>query len=94
MAALAEVESADLSPKVRATLALLAKVTKDHAAVTAADLREVLATGVSPTAVADALNVGFCFNTITRLADSFEFHVGPRAFFDLSAKRLLARGYR
>ena len=91
---LADPEAADISPKVRATLALLAQVTRDHATVTPADVRAVLATGVTPTALADALNVAYCFNTITRLADAFAFHVGPRAAFDASAKRLLTRGYK
>ena len=93
-AALADPEAAELSAKVRATLALLAKVTADHGAVTAADVRAVLATGVTPTGVADALNVGYIFNTITRLADAFEFHVGPKAAFEVGAKRLLSHGYK
>jgi alkylhydroperoxidase family enzyme len=91
---LAGAAPAAVSAKVHAALALLAKVTKDHAAVTADDVRAVLATGVSPTGVADALNVGYLFNVITRLADSLQFEIGPQAAFDLSAKRLLARGYK
>jgi len=31
---------------------------------------------------------------ITRLADTFEFHVGSTASFDSSAKMLLKRGYK
>lgn len=83
-----------VSAKVRAVLPLLAKVTQQHDAVTADDLAPVLAAGVTPRAIADALNVGFLFNVITRLADSFAFHCGPQAAFDASAKRLLSHGYK
>ncbi|HZM95059.1 MAG TPA: hypothetical protein VFB92_16630 [Vicinamibacterales bacterium] len=44
--------------------------------------------------IEDALNVGFAFNVITRLADTFEFEVGPPAAFDAAAKMLLTRGYK
>lgn len=91
---LAGLSAEGVSPQVRAVLPLLAKVTTAHASVTADDVRPVLAAGVSPTAVADALNVGYLFNVITRLADSFEFHCGPQAAFDAAATRLLSRGYR
>lgn len=42
----------------------------------------------------EALAVGFCFNVITRLADTFEFFVGDAASFEAGAKILLARGYK
>ncbi len=44
--------------------------------------------------IEDALHVGFAFNVITRLADTFEFEVGSPASFDASAKVLLTRGYK
>lgn len=93
-AALLDPETADLSPKIKATLALLAKVTKDHRALTADDVAPVLAAGVSRQGVVDALNVAWAFNVITRLADAFEFDVPSQASFDASAKMLLTRGYR
>lgn len=93
-AVLADVESAPINEGLRATLRLLAKVTKDHEAVTPDDVRPPLALGVSRAQIADALNVGFAFNVITRLADTFEFEVGPRASFEAGAKSLLGRGYR
>ena len=34
------------------------------------------------------------FNVIDRLADTFEFHVGPDAAFEAGARHLLTRGYR
>lgn len=91
--ALADLAAADLSPKLRATLELLRKVTKQHEQVTAADMKALLALGVTRSQIEDALLVGYCFNVITRLADTFEFHVGPRAAFDAAATHLLKRGY-
>jgi len=79
---------------VKATLALLTKVTRDHANLTAADFAPVLAAGVSRAAILQALDVAWAFNVITRLADAFEFHVGERGEFDAGAKGLLTRGYR
>lgn len=91
---LVDPDGAELSPKVRAALALLRKVTRDHAAVTADDVRPLLAAGVGRQGVIDALMVGWAFNVITRLADTFEFDVPAAASFEVSARRLLSRGYR
>jgi hypothetical protein len=44
--------------------------------------------------VVDALMVGYAFNVITRLADTFEFTIPDQRGFDVSAKRLLAKGYK
>jgi len=97
--ALADKVDDRLSPACRAMLVLLAKVTRavtveGQRALSADDVRPVLAAGATPTAVIEALNVGYLFNTITRLADSFEFHVGPPAAFSSAAKRLLSHGYK
>jgi alkylhydroperoxidase family enzyme len=92
--ALADLASAKISDKLRATLTMLAKVTRDHSSVTADDMRSLIALGVTRAQIEDALMVGWCFNVITRLADTFEFHVGPQAAFDQSAKMLLSRGYK
>ena len=93
-AVLADLESAPIAEPLRATLAFLRKVTREHAAVTADDVRALLALGITRAQIEDALNVGFAFNVITRLADTFRFEVGPRAAFDAGAKMLLGRGYR
>jgi alkylhydroperoxidase family enzyme len=85
-----------ISDQVRAALGLLKKVTESSRtgeAITADDVRPLLATGATRAQVEDALYVGFCFNVITRLADTFEFWVGPPAAFASSAKMLLSRGY-
>jgi len=78
---------------LRATLRLLGKLTKEHA-VTADDMRAVLAAGATKQQIEDALAVCFCFNIIDRCADTFEFHVPGPAAFAFSAKMLLSRGYK
>ena len=92
-AALADPDKAPISEPLRATLEFLRKLTRDQT-VGADDVRMLLAAGVFPEQVEDALAVGFAFNTINRLADAFDFLVpGPEAF-EAGAKFLLAHGYR
>ena len=93
-AALADPDAAGLSERVKATLRLLTKVTLDHAALTADDVRPVLAAGVSKQGVIDALMVGYAFNVINRMADAFEWDVPGDASFAASARMLLTRGYK
>ena len=93
-AVLADLESAPIGEPLRATLAFLRKVTRAHDEVTAADVRPLLALGVTQAQIEDALHVGFAFNVITRLADAFKFEVGSRASFEASASILLGRGYK
>lgn len=92
-AVIADLASAPIDEKLRATLGFLKKVTREHAEVTPADVEALLALGVTRAQVEDALAVGWCFNVITRLADTFKFEVGPQASFDAGAKSLLSRGY-
>jgi alkylhydroperoxidase family enzyme len=89
---LADIDTAPIDDKLRATLRLLRKLTKEHA-ITREDVDAVLAAGVTKAQIEDALAVSFAFNTISRLADTFEFHVGSRSFFDSAARMLLSRGY-
>jgi len=92
-AVLSDLETAPIEEPLRATLRLLGKLTHEHA-VTADDMRAVLAAGVSREQIEDALAVSFAFNTTDRLADAFGFFVpGPKAF-EAGAKFLLRRGYR
>ena len=88
---LADVDSAPIDDKLRLVLKLLRKLTKEHA-VTAEDMRPVLAAGVTKTQLQEAFAVCFAFNVIDRLADTFEFFV-PSSFA-FSAKMLLSRGYK
>lgn len=91
---LADLASAPIAEPLRATLGFLRKVTREHHAVTAADIAPLLALGVTREQIEDALAVGFCFNVITRLADTFAFEVGTSASFHAGARSLLTRGYR
>lgn len=93
-AVLDDLATAPIAEPLRATLAFLRKVTQDHASVGADDVRALLALGVTRAQIEDALHVCFAFNVITRLADTFRFHVGPQEAFDRSADRLLTRGYK
>jgi hypothetical protein len=72
---------------------MVGKLTREHS-VDADDMRAVLAAGASRQQIEDALTVCFAFNTINRLADSFEFSMASSGAFEAGAKYLLARGYR
>jgi alkylhydroperoxidase family enzyme len=80
-------------PKLRATLGFLEKLSLTPTAVTPADAKALLDTGVSRQAVADAVYVCFLFGTYTRLSDSLGWEVPSAAAFEASAKTLLSRGY-
>ncbi len=91
-AVLSNLETAPIEEPLRATLLMLGKLTREHA-VSADDMRAVLAAGASRQQIEDALAVCFSFNVLVRLADAFGFFVpGPEAF-EAGAKYLLARGY-
>src|SRR5271170_7653875 len=93
-AVLADLDTAPIEESLRATLRFLQMVTREPSAVTADDVRAVLATGVTKQQLEDALAVCFAFNVIDRLADTFEFHIPSDAAFAASAKMLLTRGYK
>ena len=92
-AVLTDLESAPIEDGLRATLRMLATLTREGT-VSAEDMRQVLSVGVSPQQVEDALAVCATFNTTNRLADTFGFEMlGPEGF-EAGAKHLLKRGYR
>ena len=62
--------------------------------VSAGDMRDVLAAGVSRQQVEDALAVCAAFNMTDRLADAFGFELLSPEGFESGAKYLLKRGYR
>ena len=90
---LADLESAPVEDGLRATLRMLGKLTREGK-VGAEDTREVLAAGVSPQQLKDALAVCAAFNTTNRLADAFGFELLSPEGFEAGAKYLLKRGYR
>jgi hypothetical protein len=91
-AVLADVDSAPIREPLRAALRFLKIAARGTP--TADDVRTAYAAGISKVQLQEALNVLYCFSVITRLADTFEFHVGSTESFDSSAKMLLKRGYK
>jgi uncharacterized peroxidase-related enzyme len=91
--ALADQDSASVSERLRATLRMLRKLTRDHD-LSAEDVRAVLDTGVSRQQVEDALAICFAFNVTNRLANAFGFEAMSPEGFQAGAKYLLRRGYR
>ena len=73
-AVLADLDSAPVEEPLRATLRMLGKLTAEGK-LSPGDMRQVLAAGVSPQQVKDALAVCAAFNTTDRLADAFGFEV-------------------
>ncbi|GAA2137933.1 carboxymuconolactone decarboxylase family protein [Actinomadura napierensis] len=92
-AVLADLESAPVEEPLRATLRMLGRLTRDGE-VSAQDMRDVLAAGVSPRQVEDALAVCAAFSITDRLADAFRFEMLSPEGFEAGAKYLLKRGYR
>jgi uncharacterized peroxidase-related enzyme len=92
-AVLADLASAPVEGPLRASLRMLGKLTREGK-VGAEDMREVLAAGVSPQQVKDALAVCAAFNTTNRLADAFGFELLSPEGFEAGANYLLKRGYR
>lgn len=92
-AALADYRAADLSPKLRATLGYLEKLTKTPDALTTTDARTVLASGVTRAALEDAIAVASVFAVITRYANALAFAIPTDEDFAKAATMLLKRGY-
>lgn len=92
-AVLTDLESAAIEEPLRATLRMLGKLTAEGK-LSAEDMREVLATGVSRQQAQDALAVCAAFNTTGRLADAFGFEILSPEGFEAGAKYLLKRGYQ
>jgi uncharacterized peroxidase-related enzyme len=92
-ATLADLETAPIEEPLRATLRMLGTLTREHS-IGADDIRAVLAAGVSPRQIEDALAVCLAFNITDRLANAFDFDLASPAAMNAGAKYLLARGYR
>ncbi|HKP57968.1 MAG TPA: carboxymuconolactone decarboxylase family protein [Polyangiales bacterium] len=92
-AVLADLEAANIDERLRATLRMLRRLAREHR-VSADEMREVLDAGVTRAQIEDALAVSFAFNTVTRLAETFNFVVPSEDAMNAGAKFLLARGYR
>jgi uncharacterized peroxidase-related enzyme len=93
VAMLADLDSAPIEERLRATLGMLGKLTSEGT-LSADDIRAVLSAGVTHQQIEDALAVSFAFNTTDRLANAFAFEVLSQKGFEAGAKYLLKRGYR
>jgi alkylhydroperoxidase family enzyme len=91
-AALVDLDSAPIEEPLRATLRMLATLTREGG-ISSADVRAVLDAGVSRQQVEDALAVCFAFNVTARLANAFDFEVAGPDAMNAGAKHLLKRGY-
>jgi alkylhydroperoxidase family enzyme len=93
---LADFESAPIDDRLRATLRFLRKMTLEPHALLPDDARAVLAAGVDREALTDAIHVAYLFNVFDRLADAMGWDVPEKALgaYQVSARRLLSRGYR
>lgn len=92
-AVLANLDRADIDERLRTTLRMLRKLTREHS-VSREDMQQLLAAGVTREQIQDALNVAFSFNIITRLSEAFDFAIPSNDAMNAGAKFLLARGYR
>ena len=92
-AVLEDWRTAPVDARTRVTLAFLEKLTQQPEAVTAEDIKPMLAEGLTKTAIEDAIHVCTLFSVYDRLADSFEFHIPDARGFEMSATMLLKRGY-
>ena len=86
--------TAAIDEKLRAMLALLETFTLRPDELTAADIRAVLAAGVSREAIRDAFYVAFLFNTYDRLADTLGWELPEDRYYPKAGKFLLKKGYR
>ena len=92
-AALTDLDTAPIDEPLRATLRLLAKLSRQHR-IGREDIDAVLVAGVAPREIEDALAVGFVFDFTTRLANAFDFAIPSAAATDAGARHLLKRGYK
>jgi alkylhydroperoxidase family enzyme len=92
-AALRDYREAPLSDPLRATLGFLRKLTLEPDAVDEHDVEAVIAAGVSPQALRDAIDVCTGFNVIDRIADTLDFAPQSPEGLAAGAHMLTTRGY-
>ncbi len=92
-AVLADWRTAQVDPRLRATLGFLEKLTLAPADVRPADVEPLRAAGVSDEGVEDAIQVCVLFNIYDRIADSLGFHLPGPEGYAASGRSLMKRGY-
>jgi alkylhydroperoxidase family enzyme len=91
---LKDYRTAPIDERMQATLRLLEKLTLRPEEIEPADVRAVLATGVTREMIRDAFYVAFLFNGYDRLADSLGWELPDRAYYAKAGKFLLKKGYQ
>ena len=91
---LVDYKTAPISEKLRAMLGLLEKLTLAPDSLSPRDVEPVLAVGVTPEAIDDALYVAFLFNTYDRLADTLGWELPDAKYYPKAGQFLLKKGYR
>jgi len=86
--------TAPIDDRMRGMLRLLEKFTLRPDEIGPADVRAVLATGVSREMIRDAFYVAFLFNGYDRLADTLGWELPEKEFYRKSGQFLLKKGYR
>jgi uncharacterized peroxidase-related enzyme len=92
-AVLTDWRTATVSPKLRATLGFLEKLTLKPGDVRPTDVEPMRAAGVSDAAIEDAIHACVLFNIYDRMADSLKFHLPGPAGYAASGRSLMKRGY-
>ena len=90
---LEDYRTAPIDEKLRAMLGLLETFTLRPDQLGAADVRAVLATGVTKEAVRDAFYVAYLFNTYDRLADTLGWELPDPGYHAKAGRFLLKKGY-
>jgi alkylhydroperoxidase family enzyme len=93
-AVIEDFRTAPIDEKLRAMIGLLETFTQRPDELTPADVRAVLATGVSREAIRDAFYVAFLFNTYDRLADTLGWELPEDRYYGKAGSFLLKKGYK
>jgi alkylhydroperoxidase family enzyme len=90
---LEDYRTAPIDERLRAMLRLLETFTMRPDAIGPADIRAVLATGVTREMIREAFYVAFLFNTYDRLADTLGWELPDQPYYAKAGKFLLKKGY-
>jgi len=93
-AVFADPDRAPISPRLKAALGLVRKLTLAPEEVGADDLRATLHAGVSEDGAIDAMYVCFAFNLIDRVSDALGFDLMDQEGYRRGARVLLRFGYK
>jgi alkylhydroperoxidase family enzyme len=93
-AVLKDYRTAPLDERMQATLRLLETFTLRPDQLGPADVRAVLATGVTREMIRDAFYVAFLFNGYDRLADTLGWELPDPRYYAKAGKFLLKKGYQ